>query len=375
MELPEEARRALAEAQLREAERIRRYGHVRPPISARHNGETFVAVGPRLFHHPKWKTFHDFLFTYIGAVFEKDWFATELGEPLEKRHPLMQWYQAWFDFWEVHKSDVALGEINKVGSPPAQIPALLSFAYDIYTLEHHSLLPKLLVERLQRKEHFQGARYEAYVAAAMVRAGFTIVLEDEADLSTTHVEFTATYRQTGKQYSVEAKSRHRPGYLGQTGTPKPLDEIEADITSLLVAALRKHANHDRIVFIDINVPPSEAFILETDWFKKIASQVLRLESNPQVKDLPQRSSFSRTFPTTSSRTAIRFMVRRRYSRASRCLSSKWHPAATPRSCNRNFRRFSRYTTRCCATRRFLTTWIDFDRTVLPARHLSGCESR
>lgn len=296
MDVPEAVRRALAEAQRREAERIQKYGHVGPPISKKFNGETFVAVGSRLLHHPKWKTFHDFLFCYIGAVFEKDWFAAELSEALEKRHPLMQWYQVWFDFWAAHRNDVALGEIKKVESPPAQISALLSFAYDLYTLEHHSLLPKLLVERLQRKDLFQGARYEAYVAAAMVRAGFTITLEDETDLSATHCEFTATHIQTGKQFSVEAKSRHRSGYLGQSGSPKPLEEIEADITGLLVAALRKNAKHDRIVFIDINVPPSEAFILESDWFGKIASQVTRLEKNPQTKGLPPAIVFLTNFP-------------------------------------------------------------------------------
>lgn len=294
--LRQAAQAAIADAQRQKVAFIQKYGNVRPPITAKHNGETFVAVGSRLFHNPKWKTFHDFLFTYIGAVFKKDWFATELSEPLEKRHPLMQWYQLWFDFWAAHKNDVAQGEINKVDSPPAQVSALLSFAYDIYTLEHHSLLPKLLVERLQRKEHFQGARYEAYVAAAMVRAGFTITLEDETDLSTTHCEFTATHIQTGKQYSVEAKSRHRSGYLGQAGTPKPLEEIEADITRLLVAALRKNAKHDRIVFIDINVPPSESFILASDWFKKIASQVERLEKNAQTKSLPPAVVFLTNFP-------------------------------------------------------------------------------
>jgi hypothetical protein len=293
--IPEGASRQFAEMQRREAERIQKFGHVRPPIWTHHAGQTFVAVGSRLLYH-KWKTFHDFLFSYIGAVFAQDWFKDEQRLPLEERHPLMQWYQVWFDYWEAHRSDVGFGDINKIDNPPAQISALLAFAYDLYTLEHHSLLPRRVVDRLQRKDQFQGARYEAFVAAALVRAGFTIALEDESDRASTHCEFTATYVKTGKQYSVEAKSRHRAGFLGYPGTPGPLAEIDADITGLLVAALRKTALQERLVFIDINVPPSEVHILESGWFDRIASQVKRLEQNPQTSGLSPAIVFFTNFP-------------------------------------------------------------------------------
>jgi hypothetical protein len=293
--IPVGALQQFTEMQRREAERVAKFGYVRPPIWTRHAGKTFVAVGSRLLFD-KWKTFHDFLFSYIGAVFAKDWFKNEQSLPVEDRHPLMRWYQVWFDFWEAHRSHVALGDINKIDNPPAQVSALLAFAYDLYTLEHHSLLPQRLVDRLQRRDQFQGARYEVFVAAALVRAGFAIALEDERDRSSTHCEFTATYAKTGKQYSVEAKSRHRAGFLAYPGTPRPLAEIEADITSLLVAALRKNALHDRLVFIDLNVPPSEAHILESGWFDKIGSQVKRLEQNPQTGGLAAAVVFFTNFP-------------------------------------------------------------------------------
>ncbi|MGA8475494.1 MAG: hypothetical protein WB681_10510 [Candidatus Cybelea sp.] len=293
--MPESVRLKIAEEQRKQAERIEKYGYVRPPIWTHHAGQTFVAVGSRLLYH-KWKTFQDFLFSYIGAVFAKDWFKNEQTLPIEDRHPLMQWYQVWFDFWAAHRSDVALGDINKIDDPPAQISALLAFAYDIYTLEHHSLLPQRLVERLQRKDHFQGARYEAFVAAALVRAGFGIALEDESERSSTHCEFIATYVRSGKAYSVEAKSRHRPGFLGYPGSLERLAEIDADVTSLLVAALRKNAVHDRLVFIDINVPPSEAHILKSGWFNRLGSQVKRLEQNPQTRSLPPAVVLFTNFP-------------------------------------------------------------------------------
>lgn len=303
--------------QRREAERVAKYGYVRPPVWTRHAGQTFVAVGERMLYN-KWKTFHDFLFTYIGAVFAKDWFKKEQRLPLEERHPLMQWYQVWFEFWRAHHGDVPIGGINKVDAPPAQISALLAFAYDIYTLEHHSLLPQRLVNRLQLKDQFQGARYEAFVAAALVRAGFTIALEDETDRSSSHCEFTATYVATGKRYSVEVKSRHRAGFLGHPGTPPPLQSIEADVTRLLVAALRKSALHDRIVFIDINVPPSEKHILDSVWFDKLGSDIKRLEQNPQTKDLPGAIVFFTNFP-------YHYRRRRPFARAVRRLHWVQYP--------------------------------------------------
>lgn len=278
----------------RDAEWIEKYGHVRPPVTAQHAGQTFVAIGSRLLYDARWKTFHDFLFAYIGSLFEKDWFTTELSKPFEQRHPLMQWYHLLQEFGAAQKHPP--GEVRKVESPPAQVSALLSFAYDLYTVEHHGLLSERLVSRLKQPGLFQGARYETFVAAACVRAGFDVELEDESDPSSTHCEFTVTHRSTGAKYSVEAKSRTRTGFLGQAGPRKPSHDIEADLNGLLVPALRKEANHDRIVFIDVNVPPSESSLLESAWFNKIGLQILRLEKNPQGAPLPPAIVFFTNFP-------------------------------------------------------------------------------
>jgi hypothetical protein len=69
---------------------------------------------------------------------------------------------------------------------------------------------------------FQGARYEIYVTASFVRAGFEVELENETERTTSHCEFTATHR-TGAKYSVEAKSRHRQGILGREGVAPSFD--------------------------------------------------------------------------------------------------------------------------------------------------------
>jgi hypothetical protein len=64
--IPVGALQQFTEMQRREAERVAKFGYVRPPIWTRHAGKTFVAVGSRLLFD-KWKTFHDFLFSYISC--------------------------------------------------------------------------------------------------------------------------------------------------------------------------------------------------------------------------------------------------------------------------------------------------------------------
>jgi len=276
-EIPPEVQQAFIQHQVREAERIRKFGHVGPIIAADHQGYKFVAVGNRLHYSKSWKTFHDFLWEYIAAVVTKEWGDAELKKPFAERHPIAQWYHHLCDFQRMAAREEPGGIYSAIAT--GSVMAYTALAYDLYTLAHHTLLQAKLVRRLQNRDQFQGARYEIYVSAAFVRAGFDVKLEDESDSTTTHCEFTATHQATGLYYSVEAKSRHRPGFLGQPGTPQPLEEIETDVYRLLQKALRKQAAYDRIIFIDVNVPPQVGTIFETDWFRKVATQIMRLEES------------------------------------------------------------------------------------------------
>lgn len=84
--------------------------------------------------------------------------------------------------------------------------AFLSFAYDLFTLADNAEVQKSLLDRLRKADQYQGARYEMFVAASLLRAGFTIAFEDESDSTTSHCEFIATSKQTGRPFSVEAKA-------------------------------------------------------------------------------------------------------------------------------------------------------------------------
>jgi hypothetical protein len=149
------------------------------------------------------------------------------------------------------------------------VGAYLSLAYDLYVLRHHSLLQQRLIDRLKNRQQFQGARYEIYVTSSFIKAGFTIEFEDESDKSTSHCEFTATHSKSGAKYSVEAKSRHRPGFLGHPGGPmQDQGKIRLRLGNLINGALRKDADYTRIIFIDINMPPEAGTVFEKDWFNE-----------------------------------------------------------------------------------------------------------
>jgi hypothetical protein len=287
-ELPAEVKREFLEKQEREAliaaARIEQYGHVRAPIIVDHQGYKVAAIGNKLLWAKHWKTFHDLLYTNIAHVIGVEWGRAELAKPDGDRHPVIQWYHDARAYQRKRTAETGANPYELVSTGPAI--AYLLLAYDLYLLEHHALLQGQLVARLKHRDQFQGARYEVYVAACFVRAGFDITLEDETDTDTSHCEFNATHRATHTSYSVEAKSRHRPGYLGVGGQPVPLEEIKADVKRLLRAALRKRADHSRVIFTDINVPKDERPPLQTDWFYRVADQLKALEDEQGNRPYP-----------------------------------------------------------------------------------------
>ncbi|MGQ7934715.1 YecA family protein [Paraburkholderia sp. D1E] len=225
------------QAQAVEVQRARQQGLGRPIISAQtENGYRFVAVKDKLMYSDKWKTFHDFLVAYIASVLGADWGAAELAKSPMIRHPVSNWYQL-----ACANQRRYVKEPGKVGSGPmtGADAAYLFLAYDLYALAHNAELQAKLIARLKNIDNFEGARYEVFVAATLIRAGFEIEFENEDDRTTTHCEFTARFKRSGKKFSVEAK--HRAGARPRLGR-------------LFINAMQKKADHPRIVFIDANMP-------------------------------------------------------------------------------------------------------------------------
>jgi hypothetical protein len=105
------------------------------------------------------------------------------------------------------------------------------------TLQHSLVVQRLLLDRIRSPQGFHGAMYEVRVAASLLRAGFTLELEDETDRRQTHVEFVATHQASGTRFAVEAKRR---------------EGAKLKVNKLLYSALTKRADHVRLVFIDTN---------------------------------------------------------------------------------------------------------------------------
>lgn len=218
-----------------QVQRERQQGFGKPIISVESYGYRLVAVKNRLLQSKGWKTFHEFLGDYIKMAIGSEWGNTEIAKPLEQRHPILIWYQKVCEYQRMF-----ITEPGKVASAQmtGAVAAYMHLAYDLYALDHNAELQEKLLARLRNHDKFTGARYEIQVAALFVRAGFDIEFEDETDGSTTHCEFTATYKRTGKHFSVEAKRR-------EGSRPR--------IGHLFNDALSKNANYERIVFIDINM--------------------------------------------------------------------------------------------------------------------------
>lgn len=236
-------------------------GKGRPIISADVNGYKVVATG-RTVHYSKadaTKTFIDFLHNYLISLFTSDWGNNEIAKPLEERHTIMKWYDGQCKLQpKQHKS----GEIISVPRKGV-LMAYNALAYNLYLLDHNAEVQEHLIKRLKNDNEFYPAYYETHVAAWFVLAGFKLTLENENDPSTSHCEFTAE-APSGKRYSVEAKSC------------KACKDHFA-IGNQLIKALKKRADHSRIICIDMNVR-QEIFADKDSYAREVVSHLRGKES-------------------------------------------------------------------------------------------------
>ena len=235
--------------------RRQQQGLGRPIISEQISGQRVVAVGRRLYHSTKWRTFHDFLRDYLLGSLGPDWANAEQAKPIGKRHPILRWYA---EAAEQAKGMWAAEGAMISGPMTGAIRAFLNLAYNIYLIAHHGdgqAMADIYLRRLRsaRTDDFTGALFETYAAAAFLKAGFALAYEETARRSTSCVEFTATWPLTGEHFSVEVKSRvHIAG--ARTPVNDRDDASRLRVGAKLVKALSKAADHTRVVMIEVNNP-------------------------------------------------------------------------------------------------------------------------
>lgn len=265
--------RKFEQMEAKEYQRREQQGLGREIISANFQGKKFVAVGSHCYSG-NWTTFYDFLNDYIKTVLGLEWGKNELIKPFKDRHPVLQWYQYYCELQQKNKLET--GEIKSAPHIGASI-AYFGLANNLYLLQHNQGIQSKLIARVKLNDpgNFYGALYETYVAAYFIKAGFTLDFENESDGDTSHCEFTATSKETERKFSIEAKiiSPHKKG------KPRVVPQLNK--------ALKKRANYERIVFIDIGKPANN-FDESKHWLIQAQEEIRKLEESSQFNgvDLP-----------------------------------------------------------------------------------------
>ena len=289
-EIPPEVLKSLQEKKVLEEQRIALQGLGRPIISTEFQGRRLLAIGGKIFDSGKCKTFHDVLPVYLRELLGEEWIEKELNK--EPRHPILQWHHAMISFRRENKqgSD-GIQTVPTLGA----ISALLRLSYNLYLMAHNSELQEKLIERLKNPNQFLGAHYETQVAAFCILAGFEVVLENEDDLSSTHCEFTAKNIKSGRKFSVEAKARTH-------------GKNSAAISSQLYLALKKSADYERIIFININTPEEIINLESTKWINEAVASIRGAEERLTIKgkDAPPAYIFLTNHQNTANLKDIRF---------------------------------------------------------------------
>lgn len=265
-----EIKKKIAEHEIKQAQHKARYGNVKQQITADFQGYKFVAVGNQLHRGKSWKTFPNFLVGYLSNKLTAEWENAEIAKPDDEKHQIVKLYQQ-FCFWQQNQTKDDDGIYRSIYSGVSA--AYMQLAYDLYALDHDAKLQKEVIRRLKNRSGYQGARYELTVAATFLRAGFDIEHEDETDKSNKHPEFIATHKASGQKIAVEAKSRHREGVLDHPGAPKNESEVKAGINRILNSALKKEPDLPYIICIDLNMPPVEGNVFESEVFKDVARTI------------------------------------------------------------------------------------------------------
>ena len=283
-----------AQKEAENRQREQQQGIGRPIISFEANGYRIVCVGNRLFYSRNWKTFHDFLRDYPAMLFGQPWMEKQNRKAPAERHPYLQWMQRAFDD---HKRLATKQGTITTGPATAAISSGMSLAYNLYLI-HHNLpanakteqLCQKLIKRLKRPDHFWGALYETYAFSLFALAGFTMELEDESDGTVTHCEFSARGK-SGRTYSIECKARNRATVPVNADGSLRIDDETLGLSRKLKAALSKSAAHERVVFLDIDLP----MITRFDQINAVADltvpKLRELEGTLEINGKPAPSAY------------------------------------------------------------------------------------
>jgi hypothetical protein len=253
--IPAQILKQLEEHRTQEAARVAAFGDIRPILHIpEFAGHRFVGVRNRIYYSKKWNFFSDFLFEYGLMVFGEEWLNEQKAASPPEWHPLYAWRKQAYEFM---KKQQPQPDGTYAAQPNGAVLACNNFYYDLYTVDDNTILDDDLLSRLRHRDQFQGALHELFAEATCLRAGYSIIRENEKDPSRRHTEFVAVHKATGQHILVEAKSRHRAGVMGRTGTMDPKPDIR--FQKLINDAIAKDPNNPLAIFVDTNLPIEKAY--------------------------------------------------------------------------------------------------------------------
>jgi hypothetical protein len=248
-------------------------------------GQKLRAVRNAIHFRPLEETFDDFQLNFLLWTLGKNWFDEQLLKPPGERHIILRWRDERNELLEKHR-DPAAPQKEPVRAPlTGNTKALQVLADDVYQLQHALKTPRKIVERLRNMREFQGARYEVLVASLFARCGFDVEFVD--DRAKKNPDFFAT--KAVERIAVEAKSRHRPGVLHESGEYLPKAEPgQARIRGLFQKALEQNPGGvPFVVFIDVNLPLTpQSSPLERIWVK----EAMKCFEERKFEGLPEQDS-------------------------------------------------------------------------------------
>ncbi|MCX6841548.1 MAG: hypothetical protein NTX53_04600 [candidate division WOR-3 bacterium] len=255
--------------------RVRPAAHRFPIVQCPYQDVRVRMVGIGVFTRPLTETFPEFLAYFALHLLGREWHDAQRSKPDARRHVVMQWWFAWQDWLKSHpRGAEEIGPVRRVPTT-GPILALLTLGYDLYCLAHMRSLPDEMLTRLRDRSQFQGARYEAMVAAIFVRARYSLVHTHGS--TEKRCEFEAVWPPTQERIAVEAKSRHRPGHYNEPGLADTTAALRGDIESLLRAGLKQRTEGiPFVLFVELNSPLSPtAEFPDRRWYRDLLSLLQR----------------------------------------------------------------------------------------------------
>lgn len=213
-----------------------------------------------------WEVPSDFLVSYLKSTLGNSWLEQELSKNSLEMHEVARWYTKGVP-------NIESDDGNRWGKANGKALAILHLAYDLFVLESLDHLPDFILERLRNNENFNGARYELFVFATMVRAGFFLEYTDEkSGLNGRVTECIATHAESKEKVYVEAKTRNIKHVLGsKQGNSKKIKLYEK-----LKDAMGKKFDAPYFIFVDVNQPDIKIEQGNRE-FNKINSEYSKLE--------------------------------------------------------------------------------------------------